>query len=142
MYRIIFYFLLFLAHQFWGGSEKSRLSFFLQKRCDLGTFTTDSAGQLDVLGHDGHTFGMDGAQVGVLEKADQVGLAGFLQGHDGAALETQIGFEILSDFTDQTLEWQLSDQELSGFLVTSDFTKGDGTRSVSVRLLDASSCRG
>ena len=40
----------------------------------LSTFSTDTAGKLDVLGHDGHTLGMDGAQVGVLEKTDQIGL--------------------------------------------------------------------
>jgi hypothetical protein len=34
---------------------------------------------LNVLGHDGHTLGVDGAQVGVLEEADQVSLAGLLK---------------------------------------------------------------
>ena len=33
----------------------------------LGALSADTAGELDVLGHDGHTLGMDGAQVGVLE---------------------------------------------------------------------------
>ena len=56
---------------------------------------------------------MDGAQVGVLEKSNQVGFAGFLEGHDGAALESQVGLEILGDFTHQSLEGKLSDQKLS-----------------------------
>ena len=80
--------------------------------CFLSALATDPASQLNVLGHDGHALGVDCAQVRVFEEADQVGFAGFLQGHDGAALETEVGFEILSDFTDQTLEWKLSDQEL------------------------------
>ena len=46
----------------------------------LGPFTTDAASKLDVLGHDGHTLGMDGTQVGVLEKANQVRLASLLKG--------------------------------------------------------------
>ena len=45
----------------------------------LSTFTTDSSGQLDVLRHDGYSLGVDGAQVGVLEQADQVGFRGLLQ---------------------------------------------------------------
>ena len=45
----------------------------------LSTLSADTAGKLDVLGHDGHTLGMDGAQVGVLEQTDQVGLASLLK---------------------------------------------------------------
>ena len=44
----------------------------------LGALSADAAGQLDVLGHDGHALGVDGAQVGVLEEADQVGLGSLL----------------------------------------------------------------
>ena len=78
----------------------------------LSTFSTDTAGKLDVLGHDGHTLGVDGAQVGVLEETDQVSLAGLLQSHDGGALEAQIGLEVLGDLTDETLEGELADEEL------------------------------
>ena len=46
---------------------------------DLGALSADTAGQLDVLGHDGDTLGVDGAQVGVLEQTDQVGLASLLK---------------------------------------------------------------
>ena len=49
---------------------------------ELSTFSSDSPGQLDVLGHDGHPLGVDGAQVGVLEQTDEVGLAGLLQSHN------------------------------------------------------------
>ena len=49
-------------------------------RLSLSALATDAAGQLDVLGHDGDTLGVDGAQVGVLEQADQVGLGRFLAG--------------------------------------------------------------
>ena len=37
----------------------------------LGTFTTDTSGQLDILGHDGDTLGMDSAKVGVFEETDE-----------------------------------------------------------------------
>ena len=105
---------------------------------DLGALSADTAGQLDVLGHDGDTLGVDGAQVGVLEEADQVRLASLLKGHDGGALEAQVGLEVLGDLTDQTLEGQLADQQLGALLVTTDLTESHGTGPVPVGLLDAS----
>jgi len=109
------------------------LSVVYQHLCSL---STDPPGQLDVLWHDGDSLGVDGAQVGVLEETDQVGFRSFLESHDGGALEPQIGFEILGDFSDQSLEWELSDQKFSGFLVSSDLSEGDGSWSESVWLFD------
>ena len=108
----------------------------------LGPLAADTTSQLDVLGHDGDTLGVDGAQVGVLEETDQVSLAGLLQGHDGRALETQVGLEVLCDLTDEALERQLADQQLRRLLVTTDFTESDGAGPVTVRLLDSSGRRG
>ena len=105
----------------------------------LGAFTTDAAGQLDVLGHDGDTFGVDGAQVGVFEEADKVGFRGFLKGKNGRPLESKVGLEVLGDLSDKSLEWKLSDQKLGRLLVSSDLSKSDGTWTVSVWLLDSSS---
>ena len=48
---------------------------------DLGSLSTDPPGELDVLRHDGDSFGVDGAQVGVLEESNQVGLGCFLKCH-------------------------------------------------------------
>ena len=45
----------------------------------LGPLAADPPGQLDVLGHDGDPLGVDGAQVGVLKEADQVGLGSLLK---------------------------------------------------------------
>jgi hypothetical protein len=56
----------------------------------LSALASDAAGQLNVLGHDGHALGVDGAQVGVLEQAHQVSLGGLLQGQQGGALEAQV----------------------------------------------------
>ena len=106
------------------------------ERGDLSTLSTDAAGQLDVLGHDGDTLGVDGAQVGVLEQTNQVGLAGLLEGHDGRALETQVSLEVLGDLTDQTLEGQLADEQLGGLLVPPDLTESHCAGPVPVGLLD------
>ena len=108
-------------------------------RIDLSTFSTDSSSELDVLWRDGDTFGVDSAQVGVFKKADEVSFAGLLEGHDGGALETQVGLEVLGDLTDETLEGQLADQKLSGLLVTTDLTESYGTWSVTMGLLDSAS---
>lgn len=70
---------------------------------------------------------MDGAQVGVFEKGDEVGLNGLLKSTDGGGLEAEVGLEVLSNFTDKTLERQLADQELSGLLVATNLTESDGT---------------
>ena len=109
---------------------------------DLGALSADTAGQLDVLGHDGDTLGVDGAQVGVLEETHQVSLAGLLQSHDGGALEAQVGLEVLGDLADQTLEGQLADQQLGALLVTTDLTESDGSRPVPVGFLNPPGGRG
>ena len=97
------------------GPLKDRLNREVVK--NLSTFSTDSSGQLDILGHDGHSLGVDGAQVGVLEQADEVSLGRLLQGHHGRALEPQVGLEVLGDLPDQALEGQLADQQLGRLLV-------------------------
>ena len=106
--------------------------------CRLSSLSSDTTSQLDVLWHDGDTLGVDGAQVGVLEESDEVSLAGFLQGHDGGALEAEVGLEVLSDLTDKTLEWELADEKLGRLLVTPDLTKSHGSGPVTMGLLDAS----
>ena len=60
-------------------------------RAHLRALAADAARELDVLGHDGHALGVDGAEVGVLEEADEVRLGSFLKRQDGVALEAEIG---------------------------------------------------
>jgi len=91
---------------------------------------------LEVLGHDGDSLGVDGAEVGVLEESDEVGFSGLLQGKNGGGLESQVLFELLGDFSDESLERKLSQQQVGGLLVFSDFSQGDGAWSESVGLLD------
>lgn len=105
---------------------------------DLSALAADTSRQLDVFGHDGDTFGVDGAKVGVLEQTYEICLAGLLQRHDGGALETQIGLEILSDLADQALEGQLADEEFRALLVTSDFTESHRSGPVTMGFLHAS----
>ena len=100
----------------------------------LSTLSTDTAGKLDVLGHDGDTLGVDGAQVGVLEEADEVRIGRLLEGEDGRALEAQVALEVLGDLADEALEGELADEQLGGLLVLADLTQGDSARPVAVGL--------
>ena len=102
----------------------------------LRTLTAEAAGELDVLALDGDTLGVNGAEVGVLEEGDEVGLDGLLEGADGRALEAEVALEVLGDLTDETLEGELADEELGGLLVATDLTQSDGTWLVPVWLLD------
>ena len=103
-----------------GGSEQP--VGWLAWKC-LSAFTADTTSQLDVLGHDRHSLGVDGAQVDVLKQTDQVSLARLLQSHHGRALEAQISLEVLCNLTHQALERQLADQQLGRLLVATDLTK-------------------
>jgi len=82
---------------------------------------------LDVLGLDGDTLGVDGAEIGVFEERDEVGLNGLLEGTDGRRLETQVRLEVLGDLTNQTLEGKFADEELSRLLVATDLTESDSS---------------
>jgi len=110
------------------------------RKCEshLRALTTEATGELDILALDGDTLGMNSAKVSVLKEGDEVGLDGFLEGTDGRRLEAEIGLEVLSNLTNETLKWQLSDQKLGGLLVTTDLTESDGSWLVSVGLLDTS----
>jgi len=105
---------------------------------NLGSLSSQSASQLNVFGLDCNALSVDGAKVGVLEEGDEVSLNGLLESTDGRALKSQIRLEVLGDLTNQTLEGELSDEKLSGLLVTTDLTESDGSWLISVGLLDTS----
>jgi hypothetical protein len=54
-----------------------------QGRRHLRPFTTKTTSKLNVLGLDGDTLGVDGAEVGIFEEGDEVSLDGLLESADG-----------------------------------------------------------
>ena len=50
---------------------------------------------------------MDGAQVGVLEEADEVSFRRLLESEDGRRLEAKVRLEVLGDLADEALEGSL-----------------------------------
>ena len=61
-----------------------------------------------------------------------------LQGSDGRRLEPKVGFEVLSDLPDESLEGKLADEKLSRLLVAADLAQGHGARPEAVGLLHTS----
>ena len=65
-----------------------------------------------------------------------------LESDDGGSLESEVVLEVLGDLSDESLEGELSHEELGGLLVPADLAEGDGSRAVAVGLLDSSGRRG
>jgi hypothetical protein len=105
----------------------------------LRSLSTDAASQLDILGHDGDTLGMDSTKVGVLEKTNKVSLGGLLKGKDGRSLESEVSLEILGDLTNKSLEGELADEKLGRLLVSADLSESHSAGSVAMGLLDTAS---
>ena len=81
----------------------------------LRALAADAAGELHILAHDGDALGVDCAEVGVFEEADEVGLGSFLEGEDRRALEPKwfsLDQEVLGDLTDEALERELANEEV------------------------------
>ncbi len=103
----------------------------------LRALATDTAGKLDVLGHDGDALGVDRAEVGVLEQRGEVRLGRLLQRHDRVRLEANVVLEVLGHLAHKALEGQLADQELRRLLVLADLAQCHGTGPEAAGLLDA-----
>ena len=61
-----------------------------------------------------------------------------MEGQHSRALESQLLLELVCDFSDQSLEGELSDEEISGFLVFPDFSEGNCSGFEAVGFLDSS----
>ena len=73
---------------------------------------SDAFCQLKVLGHDCHSLGVDGAEVGVFEERNQVGLSCLLESQHCLALEPDFLFELSGALPHQSLEGKLSDEQV------------------------------
>ena len=99
--------------------------------------TSNSLGELKISGHDGDSLGVDSAEVGVFEEGDQVSFSGFLEGQDCRWLESEFLFPLVRDFSDHSLEGEFSNEEISWFLIFSDFSQGNCSGFESVGFLDS-----
>ena len=99
----------------------------------------NASGQLDVLWHDGNSFGVDGTQVGVFKLAKKIGLRCLLQCQDCPTGKVQSPFQVLGNLPHQTLKWEPPDQQLGRLLISMNFSEGHHTQPVSLGFL--LSCR-
>ena len=90
--------------------------------------SADASGKIHVFLLDGHSLGVDGAEVGVLKEADDVGFSGFLQGEESLGLEAEAVIHVHGDATNETLEGGTREHHLSRLLISLDLAKSDGTR--------------
>lgn len=108
----------------------------LIERHGLRPLAANTTRELNVLRHNCHTLCVDSAKVRVLEKTDQVRLGGLLKRKHGARLETQVGLKILCNLANETLKRKLADKKVRRLLELANLTQRDGTRAVTMRLLD------
>ena len=85
---------------------------------------------------------MNGAKICIFKKANHVGLSRLLERKYCLGLEAEIRFEFLGDFSDESLERQFADEELSRFLETADLAESNSAGLEAVGLLDAPSRHG
>jgi len=76
-------------------------------------------------------------EISVLEQSHQIGLSSLLEGQHSGPLKAEIALEVLGNLANETLEGELTDEEVGGLLVTPDLAEGDSARAVAMGLLDA-----
>jgi len=106
----------------------------------LSPLASDSASELNILRHNGNSLSMNSTKIGIFKQTNKISFSCFLKSRNSATLESEICFEILSDFSNQSLERKLPYEKLCALLILSDFTKSNGSWTESVWLLH-SSCR-
>ena len=79
----------------------------------VATVSSDSSGQIHVLLLNSNAFGMDCAQIGVLEKTDDVGLASLLQSMQCLRLEAQAVVHLSANRTHETLKGSARQKHIS-----------------------------
>ena len=88
---------------------------------------SDMSGQLDILRHDCDAFDVNGAQVSVFKKTDEICLCHLLQCQDCPTGKVEPAFKVLGNLPYQSLKWEPSYKHLHRLLESADFTKGHST---------------
>ena len=121
------------------GFKMIMVMIIIQVKYRSETFSSNSSGQLNILGHDGDSSCMNGTQVGIFKKTNQVGFRCFLQSQNSGTLESEFGFVFVGNISNQSLEGEFSNKQFGALLVFSNFSKSDCAWSESVSLFDSSS---
>ena len=90
--------------------------------------TPNSHRQAQVFWRDCYSFGVHGAQIGVLENADDKRLGGFLQSADRGRLKSN-GVR-LADLANEPVKRRLVDDQLSRFLISANLLQSQRSRAI------------
>jgi len=99
----------------------------------LGLLSSDSSSQLNVLGHDRDSLGVDRTEISVFKETNEISFRSFLQRKYGGALESKVTLEVLSNLSNESLERQLANQQLRRLLELSNLSQGDSSWSRDIR---------
>ncbi|KAI5432223.1 hypothetical protein KIW84_036101 [Lathyrus oleraceus] len=84
---------------------------------------------------------MNCTKVSIFKQTNQVSFSCFLKCRNGTALESEICFEILSDFPNQSLERKLPYEKFGALLILPNLSQSNSSWTESVRLLHTSGRR-
>ena len=117
------------------------IAFSLLRFFESQSLSSDSSGQLHVLGHDGDPLCMDGAHVCVLEESYKIGLRSLLQRQNCCTLKAKVGLEVTGNLSYQSLERQLPNEGIRCLLVLPDLPECYSTWSVPSWFLDTTTAK-
>lgn len=117
-----------IAHRFVSSNRPTRYA--SDASCCFPRVSSDARGGRKERGE--HRVLVTGTKVG--DESER----SYLQCADRRGLESEVSFEVLSDFSHQPLERQLADQQFSRLLVSTDFSQSHSSRPVPMRLFDSS----
>jgi hypothetical protein len=79
---------------------------------------------------------MDSTEVSIFQEIE-VTFSSLLEGENSGALESDVLLELRTDLADESLEGELSDEEVVALLETSNLTESNSARSKSAGLIDS-----
>jgi hypothetical protein len=102
----------------------------------LETLPTETASELDVLGHDCDTASVNRAEARVGEQVDHVCFGGLLDGEDSCGLEAESILAVDGNLTDEALEREFAEEHLCALLELADLTESHCAGAEAERALD------
>jgi hypothetical protein len=102
----------------------------------LEALPTETASELDVLGHDCDTASVNRAETRVGEQVDHVCFGGLLDGEDSCGLEAESILAVDGDLTDEALEREFAEEHLCALLELADLTESHCAGAEAERALD------
>ena len=85
---------------------------------------------------------MNSTQIGIFKQTHQISFSGFLKSTHCGTLEPQVRLEVLSDFSNKTLEGQFANKQVGRLLVSSNLAQCYCSWAKAMWLLHSSSRRG